>query len=119
MKPYREREPEPDAERRYVDATFAGDFALARALFEQIPLPEHLLPIDPSALPRTGRVLAVRNRVSKLGRLLQRWAGVEALGAWLVELDGRPVLCGFDEWIVIDRSATQEERELLQRVGIL
>jgi hypothetical protein len=119
MRPYRDRQLEPDAERRYIDATIAGDFALARALFEHIPEPEGMFPIPRAAAPGGGPVVVVRFRAGKLDRALQWLGAFEAAGAWLVELDGRAVLCGFDEWVVIDGSATPEERRILHDLGVL
>jgi hypothetical protein len=45
--------------------------------------------------------------------------GLEAAGAWLVELDRRPILCGFDEWVVIDGATTPEEHGILHDLGVL
>lgn len=109
---------EPDSKRRYMDAVLAGDFMSATRLFEHLQYEERLISLPGEMDPVLAGRARLRHRAGILDRVLS--CGSEGWkGAWLAEVDGRPIVCAFDEWIVLDPAHLSVARSLAERLGLI
>ncbi|WP_438032030.1 hypothetical protein [Sorangium sp. So ce204] len=98
--------------KQYVNAVIQGDFQDAQRIFERLPHKGRLRSFDP------GQIL-VERRAAYPDRVLT-WLGVEGMkGAWRAAVNGRWVLYGFDDAIVLSPFASADDQQALARHGFV
>ncbi|CAN95706.1 MULTISPECIES: hypothetical protein [Sorangium] len=98
--------------KQYVDAVIRGDFQDAQRIFERLPQKGRLRSFDP------GQIL-VEHRADYHDRVLT-WLGVEGMkGAWRAAVNGRWVLYGFDDNIVLSPCISADDQQALVRHGFV
>ncbi|WP_437893788.1 hypothetical protein [Sorangium sp. So ce124] len=98
--------------KQYVNAVIQGDFQNAQRIFEGLPKKARLRSFDP------GQIL-VEHRAAHHDRVLT-WLGVEGMkGAWRAAVNGRWVLYGFDDTIVLSPLMSADEQQALARHGFV
>lgn len=111
-------ENEPDVERRYVDAVLAGDFMSAIQWFERLRHEERPGNLARNLDPAIARRVRLRHRAGFLDRVMSS-SPEGRKGAWLVEADGLPLVCAFDEWIILNPARLSVARSFAERLGLL
>jgi hypothetical protein len=98
--------------KQYINSLIQGDFQNAERIFERLPHKGRQRTVDP------GPVL-VEHRVSYGDRALT-WLRAEGMkGAWRAAVNGRWVLYGFDENIVLSPLISADDQQALARHGFV